>query len=101
MRRIKMKIKPLYDRVVIEAIEEQSKTASGIIIPDAAKDKPKTGKVIAAGSGNYNIRGDLIKLDVKVGDTVLFNKNSGSETKLDGKNYLIMKESEIIGIIEE
>lgn len=96
-----MKIKPLYDRVVIETIEAESQTASGLIIPDAAKDKPRTGKVIAAGPGNYTVRGDLLKLDVKVGDTVLFNKNSGTETKLDGKTYLVMKESEIIGVIEE
>lgn len=96
-----MKIKPLYDRVVIETVEEESKTASGLFIPDSAKDKPKTGKVVATGPGNYTVRGDLIQLDVKVGDTVLFNKNAGSETKLDGKTYLVMKESEIIGVIEE
>ena len=96
-----MKIKPLYDRVVIETIEEESKTPGGLIIPDVAKDKPKTGKVVATGPGNYTIRGELMKLEVKTGDTVIFNKNSGSETKLNGKTYLVMKESELIGIIEE
>ena len=96
-----MKIKPLYDRVVIEAIEEKSTSAGGIIIPDAAKDKPKTGIVVAVGPGNYSVRGDLIQPNVKEGDTVIFSKTAGTETKLDGKSYLVMKESDIIGVIEE
>jgi len=96
-----MKIKPLYDRVVIETIEEESKTSGGLIIPDIAKDKPKTGKVIARGPGYYTESGTLIQLDVKEGDTVLFSKTAGTETKLDGRTYLVMKESELIGILEE
>lgn len=95
-----MKIKPLYDRIVIEPTEEPSKTASGLYIPDVAKDKPKTGKVIAVGQGNYTETGHLIRPDTKINDTVIFNKNSVEEIKLDGKTYLIIKESDILGIIE-
>lgn len=95
-----MKIKPLYDRILVEATVAESKTASGLHIPDVAKDKPKTGKVIAVGNGYYTNNGDLINLETKVNDVVLFSKSAGEEIKLDGKSYLIMKESDILGIVE-
>jgi len=95
-----MKFRPLHDRVVVRRLEEDQKTAGGIIIPDTAKEKPMQGEVIAVGPGGRNEKGDLIALDVKVGDTVLFGKWSGTEVKLDGSELLIMKESDIMGIIE-
>jgi chaperonin GroES len=95
-----MKLKPLHDRVVIERLEEsEQKTSGGIIIPDTAKEKPQRGKVVAIGDGSYNDRGDRNKLDVKVGDEVLFGKYSGNDVKIDGIEYLIMKESEILAIV--
>ena len=95
-----MKFRPLHDRVVVRRIEEETKTAGGIIIPDTAKEKPMQGEVIAVGPGARNEKGELVALDVKSGDTVLFGKWSGTEVKLDGKELLIMKESDIMGIIE-
>jgi chaperonin GroES len=95
-----MKFRPLHDRVVVRRIEEETKTAGGIIIPDTAKEKPMQGEVIAVGPGARNEKGELVALDVKAGDTVLFGKWSGTEVKLDGKELLIMKESDIMGIIE-
>ena len=95
-----MKFRPLHDRVVVRRIDEDTKTPGGIIIPDTAKEKPMQGEVIAVGPGARNEKGDLIALDVKVGDTVLFGKWSGTEVKLDGSELLIMKESDIMGIIE-
>jgi chaperonin GroES len=95
-----MKFRPLHDRVVVRRLEEEQKTAGGIIIPDTAKEKPMQGEVIAVGPGGRNEKGDLIALDVKVGDTVLFGKWSGTEVKLDGTELLIMKESDIMGVIE-
>lgn len=95
-----MKVKPLHDRVLIERLEEEQSTPSGIIIPDTAKEKPIKGKVIAAGKGALTDEGKVIPLEVKVGDTVVFAKWGGTEIKLDGKEYLIMKESDILGIIE-
>jgi chaperonin GroES len=95
-----MKFRPLHDRVVVRRLEEEQKTAGGIIIPDTAKEKPMQGEVVAVGPGGRNEKGDLIALDVKVGDTVLFGKWSGTEVKLDGTELLIMKESDIMGIIE-
>jgi chaperonin GroES len=95
-----MKFRPLHDRVVVRRIEEETKTAGGIIIPDTAKEKPMQGEVIAVGPGARNEKGELVALDVKSGDTVLFGKWSGTEVKLDGKELLIMKESDIRGIIE-
>ncbi len=95
-----MKFKPLHDRVVIRRIEEEQKTGAGIIIPDTAKEKPMQGEVVAVGPGARNERGDLIAPDVKVGDRVLFGKWTGTEVKLDGDELLIMKESDVMGVIE-
>jgi chaperonin GroES len=95
-----MKFRPLHDRVVIRRIEEDEKTAGGIIIPDTAKEKPSQGEVIAVGPGARNEKGDIVAPDVKVGDTVLFGKWSGTEVKIDGKDLLIMKESDIMGVLE-
>lgn len=96
-----MKIKPLADRLVIERIEQDTKTAGGIIIPDTAKEKPKQGIVIAVGEGAKDQNGKRIPVDVKVGDIVLFTQWAGSEIKMDGKEYLVLKESDVIGIIED
>ena len=95
-----MKFRPLLDRVVVKRIEEEAKTAGGIIIPDTAKEKPQQGDVIAVGPGARDEAGKVNPLDVKVGDRVLFGKWSGSEVKLDGEDLLIMKESDILGILE-
>ena len=95
-----MKFRPLHDRVVLKRIEEEAKTAGGIIIPDTAKEKPQQGEVVAVGPGARNEKGDLVPLDVKAGDRVLFGKWSGTEVKLDGEELLIMKESDIMGVIE-
>jgi len=95
-----MSFKPLHDRVVVRRIEEDEKTAGGIIIPDAAKEKPSEGEVVSVGGGARNDRGELVALDVKAGDRVLFGKWSGTEVKVDGEELLIMKESDIMGIIE-
>lgn len=95
-----MKIKPLHDRVLVKRVEQEEKTAGGIIIPDSAKEKPMQGEVLAVGSGARNENGALVPLDVKVGDTVLFGKWSGTEVKIDGVELLIMKESDIMGIVE-
>ena len=95
-----MKFRPLHDRVVLERIDAEAKTAGGIIIPDTAKEKPQQGKVIAVGPGGRDESGKLIPIDVKVGDRILFGKWSGTEVKLDGEELLIMKESDIMGVIE-
>ncbi len=94
-----MKFTPLHDRVLVERIEAEEKTAGGIIIPDTAKEKPQEGKVVAAGSGAKNEDGKVTPLDVKAGDKILFGKWSGTEVKIDGKDLLIMKESDILGIV--
>lgn len=94
-----MKFRPLHDRVVIEPIEAETKTAGGIIIPDNAKEKPSQGKVLAVGPGSRDDSGKVQKLDVKAGDTVLYGKWSGTEVKLDGKTVMIMRESDIMGIV--
>ena len=94
-----MKFRPLHDRVVVERLEAEEKTASGIIIPDTAQEKPMQGKIISAGSGARDETGKIQPLDVKEGDVVLFGKWSGTEVKLDGKDLLIMKESDIMGIM--
>lgn len=96
-----MNVKPLGDRIVVERIEQDTKTAGGIIIPDTAKEKPKQGKVLAVGPGAKDESGKRIAMDVSVGDIVLFTQWAGSEIKMDGKDYLVMKESDVIGIIEE
>ena len=93
-----MKFRPLHDRVLIEVLDGEEKTAGGIIIPDTAKEKPQEGKVVAIGSGSRTEDGKVLAMDVKVGDTVLFGKWSGTEVKIDGKEYSIMKESDIMGI---
>ena len=95
-----MKFRPLHDRVVVCRVESEEKTAGGIIIPDTAKEKPMEGEVIAVGPGARNEEGKIVALDVRVGDRILFGKWSGSEVKLDGEDLLIMKESDIMGIIE-
>ena len=95
-----MKFRPLHDRVLVRRIEQLDKTAGGIIIPDTAKEKPQEGEVIAAGTGTKSEDGKLTPLDVKAGDRILFGKWSGSEVKIDGEDLLIMKESDILGIIE-
>jgi chaperonin GroES len=95
-----MKFRPLHDRVVIRRIEGEDKTKGGILIPDTVKEKPQEGEVIAVGPGARDESGKLIALEVKAGDRVLFGKWSGSEVKIDGKDLLIMKESDILGVIE-
>jgi chaperonin GroES len=96
-----MKIRPLGDRILVERLEEENKTKGGIIIPDTAKEKPIEGRIVAVGSGKKTDDGKLIPLDVKVGDKVLFGKYGGTDIKLDNVDYLIMREDEILGIIEK
>ena len=96
-----MKFRPLHDRVVVRRIDAEEKTAGGIIIPDTAKEKPQQGEVVAAGPGARDDAGKLVPLDVKAGDRVLFGKWSGTEVKIDGEDLLIMKESDILGIVED
>ena len=96
-----MKIRPLHDRILVERLEEQETKKGGIIIPDTAKEKPQEGKVLAVGPGGRDEAGKLIPPDVKVGDRVLFGKWSGTEVKIDGEELLIMKESDVMGVIEE
>jgi len=95
-----MKFRPLHDRIVVKRITAEEKTSGGIIIPDTAKEKPMEGEVVAAGPGARNEQGAIVALDVKAGDRVLFGKWSGTEVKLDGEELLIMKESDIMGIID-
>jgi chaperonin GroES len=95
----KMNFRPLHDRVVVQRIDAEAKTKGGIIIPDTAKEKPQEGKIVAVGPGGRDEAGHLIKPDVKVGDRVLFGKWSGNEVKIDGEDLLIMKESDIMGVI--
>ena len=96
-----MNIRPLYDRVVVKRIEEKETVQGGIIIPDTAKEKPQEGEVVAVGQGKRNDDGKLIPLDVKAGDRILFGKYSGSEIKLEGEEFLIIREDEILGVIED
>ena len=96
-----MNLKPLHDRVLVERVSSEDKTKGGIIIPYTAQEKPMEGKVLAAGSGARNENGQVVALDVKKGDRILFGKWSGTEVKIDGKELLIMKESDIMGIIEK
>ena len=95
-----MNFRPLHDRVVVKRVEEDTKTAGGIIIPDTAKEKPQQGEVVAVGPGARDDQGKLVALEVKPGDRVLFGKWSGTEVKIDGEDVLIMKESDILGILE-
>ncbi len=94
-----MNIRPLYDRILVKRIEEQETTRNGIVIPDSAKEKPQEGEVIALGRGKRLDNGELVALDVQVGDRILFGKYSGSETKLDGTEYIIMREDDVLGVL--
>jgi chaperonin GroES len=96
-----MKVRPLHDRVLIERIEAESKTAGGIIIPDTAKEKPAEGIIVAVGKGNFNEKGERIALDVSKGDRVLFAKWGGTEVKVNGKELIILKESDILAVVEK
>src|SRR5947208_7904212 len=96
-----MKFRPLHDRVVVKRVEEEGKTKGGILIPDTAKEKPMEGEIVAVGPGGRDEKGALVPLDVKAGDRILFGKWSGTEIKLDGVEYLIMKESDIMGVMAE
>ena len=97
----KLKFRPLHDRVVVKRIDAEAKSAGGIIIPDTAQEKPSQGKVVAVGPGGRDETGKLIPIDLKTGDRVLFGKWSGTEVKIDSVDYLIMKESDIMGVIDE
>jgi chaperonin GroES len=96
-----MKLKPLDDRVVVEPIEQEEITAGGIVLPETAKEKPQKGKVVAVGEGRRNEDGDRVEMDVKKGDTVLFAKYAGTEIKMDGKKVLILRQSDLLAIVEE
>ena len=95
-----MNIRPLHDRIIVERLEEETTTAAGIIIPDSAKETPQQGNVIAVGKGKVTEDGKVLPLDVKVGDKVLFGKYAGTDIKLDGKEYLMMREDDILGVVE-
>ncbi|MDL2268502.1 co-chaperone GroES [Desulfosarcina sp. OttesenSCG-928-A07] len=94
-----MKLRPLQDRILVQRVEEEAKTKGGIIIPDTAKEKPAEGKVVAVGNGKLGEDGKRIALEIKVGDRILFGKYSGTEVKIDGEEYLIMREDDVLGII--
>jgi chaperonin GroES len=95
-----MKMRPLRDRILVERIEEHEQRVGGIIIPDTAKEKPQQGRVVAVGKGRVNDKGEVFPLDIKEGETVLFGKYAGSEIKIDGKEYLIIREDEVLGVLE-
>ena len=95
-----MNIRPLHDRVILKRMEEETTSAGGIVIPDSAAEKPQRGEIVAAGTGKRLESGEIIPLDVKIGDTVLFGKYSGTEVKVDGDNLLVMREEDIMGVIE-
>ncbi|MBM4329184.1 MAG: co-chaperone GroES [Deltaproteobacteria bacterium] len=95
-----MKFRPLHDRILVERVESEEQSAGGIILPDTAKEKPQQGKVIAVGPGKRTEDGKLIPMDVKAGDTILFGKYSGSEVKIEGVEYLIMREEDVLGLVE-
>ena len=95
-----MNIRPLHDRIIVERVEEETTTAGGIIIPDTAKEKPQQGKIVAVGKGKVTEDGKVLPLDVKVGDKVLFGKYAGTEIKLEGKEYMMMREEDILGVVE-
>jgi chaperonin GroES len=94
-----MKLMPLYDRILVRRLEEEEATRAGIVIPDTAKDKPQEGEIVAAGKGKVNEKGRLLPLDVKEGDRVLFGKYAGSEIKIEGEEFLIMREDEVLGVL--
>ncbi len=95
-----MQMRPLRDRILVERIEEQEQRVGGIIIPDSAKEKPQQGRVVAVGKGRVNDKGEVFPLDVAAGDVVLFGKYAGSEIKLEGREYLILREEEVLGVVE-
>ena len=95
-----MKIRPLHDRVILKRMEEETTSAGGIVIPDSAAEKPQRGEIVAAGTGKRLESGEVVPLDVKIGDTVLFGKYSGTEVKVDGSDLLVMREEDIMGVIE-
>jgi chaperonin GroES len=95
-----MDIRPLHDRIIVERLEEETKTAGGLIIPDTAKEKPQQGKIIAVGKGKKTEDGKILPLDVKVGDKILFGKYAGTEIKIEGREYLMMREEDVLGVIE-
>jgi chaperonin GroES len=97
---VPMKVRPLHDRILVERVEEEEKTKSGIFIPDSAKEKPQKGKVIAVGAGKINEKGERVKLDIKEGDSILFQKYGGDEIKVDGKELMIMREEDVLAVIE-
>jgi chaperonin GroES len=101
MEEKKMKVRPLYDRIVVRRVAEEEKTRGGIIIPDSAKEKPSEGEVVSVGSGKVNEKGQLRPLEVKAGDRILFGKYSGNEIKLEGVEHIILREDEILGVIEK
>ena len=96
-----MKVRPLYDRILVRRVAEEEKTKGGIIIPDTAKEKPSEGEVVAVGSGKVNEKGELRALEVKKGDRILFGKYSGNEIKVDGDELIILREDEVLGVIEK
>jgi chaperonin GroES len=100
-KELEMNIRPLHDRIIVERLEEETITAGGLIIPDSAKEKPQQGKVVAVGKGKKADDGKIIAMDVKVGDRVLFGKYAGTEVKVDGKEYLMMREDDIMGVVEK
>ena len=95
-----MNIRPLHDRIIVERLEEETKTAGGLIIPDTAKEKPQQGKVIAVGKGKKTEDGKILPLDVKVGDKILFGKYAGTEIKIEGNEFLMMREDDVLGVVE-
>ena len=95
-----MKLRPLQDRILVQRVEEETKTKGGIIIPDTAKEKPAEGKVVAVGNGKVSEDGNRVALEIKVGDRILFGKYSGTEVKIEGEEYLIMREDDVLGVIE-
>ena len=95
-----MKLRPLQDRIIVKRLEEENVTAGGILIPDTAKEKPQRGEIVAVGKGKVTEDGKVLPIDVKVGDKVLFGKYAGTEVKIDGQDYLIMREDDILGVIE-
>jgi chaperonin GroES len=95
-----MKVRPLHDRIIVQRLEEEEQRVGGIIIPDTAKEKPQQGKVVAAGKGKAKDDGKVLPLDVKAGDTILFGKYSGQDIKIDGEEYLIMREDEVLAVLE-
>jgi chaperonin GroES len=96
-----MKIRPLNDRILVKRLEEEEKTAGGIIIPDSAKEKPAEGEIVAVGPGKLNDKGERIAMDIKSGDRVLFSKYGGTDVKIEGEDYLIMREDDILGVVEK